>query len=101
LRHAYASLKPGGTLLVTVPSTIRFHREPEDHWRFTADSMARLIAERCPGAAYEVEQKGNLVVAIAFLLGLAREDLEPAELRRDDERFPIVVLARITRPASS
>jgi len=101
LRHAYASLKPGGTLLVTVPSTIRFHREPEDHWRFTADSLARLIAERCPGAAYEVEQKGNLVVAIAFLLGLAREDLEPAELRRDDERFPIVVLARITRPASS
>jgi SAM-dependent methyltransferase len=100
LAGAYRALAPGGTLLVTVPSIIRYHREPEDHWRFTADSLARLAADRCPGAEVCVEGHGNLLAAIAFLAGAAAQELEPAELAHHDPEYPVVVTARIRRPAT-
>lgn len=64
----------GGVLLVTVPSIIRYHREPEDHWRFTVDSMQRAVAEQCPGARATVGAHGNLWSAVGFL-GLASREL--------------------------
>jgi polysaccharide pyruvyl transferase WcaK-like protein/peptidoglycan/xylan/chitin deacetylase (PgdA/CDA1 family) len=98
LENAYRALAPGGTLLVTVPSIIKYHREPEDHWRFTPDSLARLAADRCPGAETQVSGHGNVLAAIAFLMGAAAEELEPAEIAHRDPEFPIVVTARIRRP---
>ncbi len=99
LANAYHALAPGGVLLVTVPSIIKYHREPEDHWRFTPESLARLVAERCPDARAEVQGYGNLVVATAFLQGLAAQELGPAELEFDDPAYPIVVSARIVKGA--
>jgi polysaccharide pyruvyl transferase WcaK-like protein/SAM-dependent methyltransferase len=99
--QCYRALKPGGTLLLTVPSIIRYSAEPADHWRFTADSVRDLIARCCPGAESEVGQHGNLVLAIGFLIGAACEDLSPDELAHHDPRYPISITARITKPASS
>jgi polysaccharide pyruvyl transferase WcaK-like protein/peptidoglycan/xylan/chitin deacetylase (PgdA/CDA1 family) len=99
LANVYRSLRPGGTLLVTAPSVIKYHREPEDHWRFTPDSLSRLVEVRCPGARAEVRGHGNVLTACAFLMGLSCEELATHELEHDDPEFPIVVTARITRPA--
>lgn len=99
LANAYGSLAAGGVLLVTVPSIIKYHREPEDHWRFTPESLARLVAERCPGARAEVQGYGNLVVATAFLQGIAAQELGPEELEFNDPAYPIVVSARIVKGA--
>lgn len=97
LASAYRALKEGGVLLVTVPSIIKYHREPEDHWRFTPDSLARMVRERCPGARATIEPHGNLLAAVAFLHGMAVEDLDPAELAHRDPEYPLVVTARIER----
>jgi len=97
LANAWRSLKPGGVILATVPSIIRYHREPEDHWRFTPDSMERMIRERCPGADFTIKVYGNLVAATAFLHGMAVSDLRPVELDEYDGEYPVVIAARIMR----
>jgi len=95
LRTAYQSLRPGGVLLVTVPSIIKFHREPEDHWRFTPDSITRLVREHCSGARAEIDAHGNLRAAVAFLSGMAVEDVGPESLGARDPEYPLVVTARV------
>lgn len=97
LSAAFAATKPGGVLLVTVPSIIRYHQEPEDHWRFTVDSLARLLQDRCPGGRATITAYGNLVAAVAFLQGLASQELSPFELEHHDPRFPLVIAARVVK----
>jgi SAM-dependent methyltransferase len=38
-------LRPGGTLVVTVPFSFRLHAEPDDYWRFTSHALRRLCDE--------------------------------------------------------
>ena len=65
--------------------------------RKVVDSLRRLIDECCPGAKSDVQARGNLTAAVAFLHGMALEDLEPGSLDRDDPEYPLVVTARVTR----
>ena len=62
--------------------------------------MTRLLTEETDGDDLEVEMFGNLVTSIAFLTGVASEELEPAELDHRDDRFPVVVTARLRKPAA-
>ncbi|MCG8352919.1 MAG: class I SAM-dependent methyltransferase [Chloroflexales bacterium] len=36
-------LKPGGRLLLTVPSSYPYHASPQDYWRYTRDSLQLLL----------------------------------------------------------
>jgi SAM-dependent methyltransferase len=38
-------LAPGGTIFGSVPFLFRFHSDPSDFWRFTHESMMRLLEE--------------------------------------------------------
>jgi len=98
LANAYAALKPGGVLLITVPAMIKVHREPEDYWRFTADALRRLIRDTMPGVACDVRTYGNLPAGIAFLMGLAAQELTPQELEAHDPEHPLIVAARAAKP---
>lgn len=103
LSHALRVLKPGGTLLLTVPAVSRVPPEEggldTDYWRFTAASLRRLLAELLPLEAFEVTSYGNVLAAAGFLYGLAVEDLEPGELDRLDPHFPVIIAARARKPA--
>jgi SAM-dependent methyltransferase len=97
-------LKPGGTLLATVPACCSFSGPDRDlwgdYWRFTPAS-ARTLFERAFAAEHlEVAGHGNLLSASAFLQGLAREDLRGTELDHVDAAFPLVVSIRACRPLS-
>lgn len=98
--QAHRILRPGGVLLATVPVTSRVCDPPlTDHWRFTPLSVARLLEEAFGPGAATVEGRGNVLTQVAFLEGLAAEDLTPDELATDDERFPLLVCARAVRAA--
>jgi hypothetical protein len=99
IRNCYAALRPGGTLLVTAPSLCRYSPHPEDHWRLTDKSLARLLTDNTDGEELEVQMYGNLVASIAFLTGLAATELSAAELDYRDDRFPVLVTARLRKPA--
>src|SRR5829696_536136 len=96
LNHAHRILRPGGTLLCTVPSVSRIGRKylESDFWRFTAASCSRLLRDAFPGGAVDVRSRGNVLVSVAFLMGMAHEELSGRELEVDDPYFPLVITAR-------
>jgi len=101
LNHAHRILRPGGTLLCTVPSVSRIGRKylESDFWRFTAASCSRLLRDAFPGGAVDVRSRGNVLVSVAFLMGMAHEELSGRELEVEDAYFPLVITARATRAA--
>jgi SAM-dependent methyltransferase len=89
-------LKPGGTLLVSVPgiSPISDDRWRESwYWSFTALSWRRLVEAAFVSGSIEVRTHGNVLAATAFLHGLAAEEVEGRELDAYDPRYPVVVVA--------
>jgi SAM-dependent methyltransferase len=96
LHNVWQGLAYGGVLLVSVPGITR--SDPADltadRWRFTASGLETLLARACPIGHREVIGYGNLTSAVAFLLGLAGEELAEPELTKTDPHFPVVVCAR-------
>lgn len=102
-------LAPGGVLLLSVPGISQLspydHARWGEHWRFTVDSLTRLLGDAFGGggggggANVEVESHGNVLAAAAFLYGLATCDLDLAELDARDERYPLIVTGRARRAA--
>jgi hypothetical protein len=86
-------------VLVTVPATSRVSRGRVDreYWRFTVASCRELFGELFDDL--EVRSDGNVLACVAFLLGLATEELKPSELAHEDEHFPLIVTVRATKTA--
>jgi SAM-dependent methyltransferase len=96
LRHAHRILSPGGVLLATAPALSRIDPGCADreYWRFTAASFRALLAEAFPPDRIAVRTYGNVLTGIAFLAGMAAEELRPRELAHQDPHFPLLVAAR-------
>lgn len=45
LSEIHRALKPGGTLLVTVPFTFAIHAYPDDYWRISPSALELLLRE--------------------------------------------------------
>lgn len=94
-------LKPGGTLLLTVPGTISQIEQGEWkstwYWGFTSLSLGRLFAASFPAAGIEITEFGNVLASVAFLEGLVAEEFSPAELDHRDELYPLLLAVRATR----
>ena len=92
-------LRPGGVLLLTVPGISQISPYDRDrwgeHWRFTPQSLQRLLATAFDDVA--VEGHGNVLASIGFLHGLACEDLDVAELDHVDDRYPMLITGRAVK----
>jgi SAM-dependent methyltransferase len=97
VRHAYRILRPGGVLLLTVPTVSRVDPALPDYWRFTASSCSALLAEVFPLEGISVRSYGNVLAAIASLTGMAFEELSSRELTKSDENFPLLIAARAAK----
>ncbi|MFL6602493.1 MAG: class I SAM-dependent methyltransferase [Steroidobacteraceae bacterium] len=101
IRTLHRILKPGGTLLLTVPGTIsQIESGPWKsvwHWGFTRLSIERLVCEVFRPQEVEIVEYGNVLASIAFLQGLASEELRAAELDHRDPLYPLLVVVRATR----
>jgi SAM-dependent methyltransferase len=94
--HCHRILRPGGALLCTVPSVSRIdHGSLEnEYWRFTAASCRRLFGEAFDGGEIAVTSHGNVLSSIAFMAGIAAEELRRGQLDRRDEHFPMLLSVR-------
>jgi SAM-dependent methyltransferase len=105
LRTLHRILRPGGTVLATVPGISQISRYDMerwgDYWRFTTLSAQRLFEEVFPAEMVAVESHGNVLVAAAFLYGLAVEDLRPAELETNDPDYQLLITIRAVKPGVS
>lgn len=101
--HAHRILRPGGVLLCSVPCVARMTPGciDSDHWRFTRASCSRLFGDVFPRDRVTVRTHGNVLTAIAFLTGMAAEELRQRELDHDDENFPLLVTVRAEKDHSA
>lgn len=94
VRHLVAALRPGASLLLTVPCLSRLDG-PADRWRWTPTGVRDLLDACAPGRVREVTGLGNGLAGRAFLFGLAAEDLPDSALEADDPALPLLVVARV------
>ncbi len=102
--NVWRLLKPGGIALISVPMLSRLDAPPgggyEDCWRFPPNGLRLLLSRYFPNSCISVESHGNVQVALAYLMGLAREDLEQHEIDSNHWGFPVVVTATAMKPKS-
>lgn len=101
VRNIHRILKPGGVALVTIPGISQISRYDMDrwgdYWRFTDRSARRLFEEAFPAANVTVETRGNVLVATAFLHGLAAEELSQSELSSCDPDYQVSIMVRAVK----
>jgi SAM-dependent methyltransferase len=107
IREMCRFLKPGGVALITVPGISNVSPLPGEaaswSWSFYPNTLRWLLSQ----ADFDVETLdvqgwGNLKTTVAFLAGLAQQDLDPSDYSFNDNRFPLIVTARaVKRPAVS
>jgi hypothetical protein len=99
IAHAHRILRPGGVLLVTVPCASQVVRGvgAGDFWRFTPQACERLFADCFGPGQVEVRGRGNVLATVAFLMGLAHEELTERELAHDDPLHPLLVTVRAVK----
>ena len=94
-------LKPGGTLLATVPGISQISREDMqqtgDYWRFTDTAVRRMFGEEFGEASVEVQALGNVLASTAFLQGIAAEELAEDALLEHDPQFQMLLTVRAVR----
>ena len=104
LKTLYRVLKPGGVVLATFPGISQIsHDEWGAYWcwGFTRLSARRLFEETFPAANVRVEAHGNVLVAMAFLHGLATEELRREELDHADADYEVLITVRAVKPEAT
>lgn len=104
LQTVHRILKPGGVALVTVPGISHIGDNEWDKywcWSFTALSVQKLFEEFFPKENIQIETHGNVLVASAFLYGLATEELSREELDYCDRNYQVTITIRAVKPETA
>lgn len=91
LRHALRVVRPGGVILATSAGLVPLMPDAPDYWRLSDEGWREVTARVWPDAQVEVRAYGNCLSAAASMLGLAAEELTPAEIDARDPRYPVMV----------
>jgi hypothetical protein len=91
LRHALRVIKPGGVILASTASFVPLAPDYPDYWRLTAAGWMEIAQRVWPNCDVLVESYGNCLAAVAAMLGLALEELTPAELDVFDPHYPVLI----------
>jgi len=101
LANLHRALRSGGTLLLTVPGISPGCVPDRDYWgdwwRFTERSMRKLLEELFPAPSVDVDAYGNVLTAVAFLHGMAANELSRDELEVSDPLYEVILAARATK----
>jgi SAM-dependent methyltransferase len=93
-------LKPGGTVLVTVPGISQVVDEvifDRWYWSFTPASMQGLFAGAFGESHVQVASLGNVLSAVGLLHGLAVTELRERDLRVRDPAYNVIVALRAVK----
>jgi SAM-dependent methyltransferase len=101
VRTLHRILKPNGVLLLTAPGITQVEHGVRGNawlWTFTHESIRRLLEEVFPASNVHVEDHGNVFAAVAFLHGLAVQEVSTEALDHHDAAYQVIVAARAVKP---
>jgi SAM-dependent methyltransferase len=105
IQTIYRILKPGGCVLVTIPGISHINRYEfdrwGDYWRFTTLASEKLFSAYFPVENLKIKAYGNIKVCIAFLHGIAYEELRKKELDYFDPDYELLITVQATKPNQS
>lgn len=87
----YRVLKPGGSVIVTAAAYNMVSELTQNYWRFTEASLKYIFLKQFKKAKLQVDSYGNVLIAQAFLVGMALEDVNKRDLEFVDKRYPVVI----------
>lgn len=92
----WKALKPGGSVLVTVPwisSIDKGEWNATWYWAISPAGLRKLLETRFSASDIAVNAYGNVLAASAFLYGFAEHEVHPQDLDVDDPLCPVIVAA--------
>jgi len=98
LRNALRVVRPGGVILASTAGLVPLTSDVPDYWHASAAGWREIADRAWPGCDVRIEQHGNCLAAVAAMLGLTLEELEPSELDVNDPRYPVLVTVYCRRP---
>jgi SAM-dependent methyltransferase len=94
-------LKPGGVVLASIPSLspiCRYDMERwGDYWRFTSAAVQQLFGTPFGAENVKVQAHGNVLVSLAFMYGMASEELTNEELDFFDRDYESLITVRAVK----
>jgi SAM-dependent methyltransferase len=96
----YRILAHGGVLLATVPGICCLGPEVTVwpcYWGFRPESLRKLITDAFPERSVSVKSAGNVLAAVAFLHGLALEEVNRVALDAHDSAYPVILSVRAVK----
>lgn len=97
LAECHRILKPGGVLLATLPAASRVcleYGEDGDLWRLTPAGARALVQRSFGPTNVETTPYGSVLTNVAFLHGLACDELTDEEFEAADPYHPLLVGVR-------
>ncbi|PKV62782.1 glycosyltransferase [Pontibacter ramchanderi] len=100
LNTCHRILKPGGTLLLTVPGITPIDQGEWNsiwYWSFTDKSMKKLMQESFPNCPFEVKTFGNVLAASTFLHGMGRTEIPQEKLDFHDPQYQVIICVKVQK----
>lgn len=100
LENCYRILKPGGTLLLTVPGISHIHHGEWGKywmWSFTEASINKMLGEVFEKDSFTVQIHGNVLAATAFLWAMGAPELTKEQLEYTDPQYQLIITATATK----
>ena len=102
IRSVHRILKPGGSLLVTVPGIAQLCPASmmgagADYWRFTRHSAQAAFSDVFGAANISIQTYGNVLTAVGMLHGLVSKEFTQQELDHHDPDYEVTIGVRAVK----
>jgi glycosyltransferase involved in cell wall biosynthesis len=97
IETCFRVLKPGGTLLLTVPGISHIAQDQWSKywlWSFTDAALQRIMQEHFSEDNITIKTYGNVLVASAFLYGMGLPELKKEQLDYHDPHYQVIITVK-------
>ena len=94
IQTCHRILKPGGTLLLTVPGISHIAYDEWGKfwlWSFTSNSIKKILEIYFSSNEIEIETFGNVLVATAFLYGMGLPEIKKEQMDFNDPHYQVII----------